>query len=83
VRCLIGTLFFNTFIVTDSDAERILSCIMPDLDNVVDMEVAIFNVKWYILELQCEICHTHELLARAWLETLSGMELEHNQTNTR
>jgi hypothetical protein len=83
VRCLIATLFFNTFIVTDPDTERIFSCITPDLDNVVDMKAEILNIKRYILELQCEICHTHELLARTWLETPSGVELKNSRTNTR
>jgi hypothetical protein len=50
---------------------------------VVDMETEILNIKRYILELQCEFCHTHELLARTWLETPSGMELKNGRTNTR
>ena len=62
MRCLIGTLFFYTFIVTDSETERILLCITTDLDNVVEMEVEIFKVKRYILKVQSEILlHLNEL----------------------
>jgi hypothetical protein len=83
VRWLIATLFFHTFIITDSEIECLLSRIAPDVQNVVDMDLEISNIKRYILEIQSDVCHTHELLAQVWLECAPGVEFLRSQKNSR
>jgi hypothetical protein len=83
VRWLIATLFFHTFIITDPEIERLLARIVPDVQNVVVMDLEISNIKRYILKIESDVCHTHELLTQVWLEYAPGVEFLRSQKSSR
>jgi hypothetical protein len=72
-------LFFNTFVISVTDFQRILAYIAPDIDNIVDIEQERFNVRRYILEIQSDVCYTHEQVTRVWLESQIGTKFRESQ----
>jgi len=76
-------LFFNTFVISEPDLERILSYISPDIENIVDIEQERFNIRRYILEIQSDLCYTHEQVTRVWLESQFGMKFRESQIRKR
>jgi HSP90 family molecular chaperone len=74
MRWFIGTMMYVTRVISDGDLDKILPHLLPTTPGVIDSSTAKTFIKRMVLELQRDICHTHERVARAWLNSLKGQE---------
>jgi hypothetical protein len=83
MRWLFATMMYVTRVISPSDIDKILSVVMPTTSNVVDIDAMRSDVYRMLLELQSDICHTHERVARAWMDGPSGLSFLADQQLVR
>jgi hypothetical protein len=79
MRWFLGTMMYVTCIISTEDIDKILLLLQPTTPNVVDIEAEKNNVLRALSELQSDICHTHEKVARAWLSGPFGQVFQTSQ----
>jgi hypothetical protein len=67
MKWFIGTMMYVTCIISAGDLDKIYSHLLPTTPDVADGDAEITCVKRMVLELPIDVCHTHELVPRAWL----------------
>jgi len=73
MRWLFATMIYVTRVISPLDIDKILSVVPPSASNVVDVDSMRSDVCRMLSELQSDICYTHELVARAWMEGSLGL----------
>jgi hypothetical protein len=66
-------MIYVTRVISPLDIDKILSVVTPSASNVVDLDSIRSDVCRMLSELQSDICYTHELVARAWMEGPLGL----------
>jgi len=74
MKWFIGTTMYVTRIISAGDLDKIYCHLLPTTPGVVDGDAEMAFVKRMLLELQSDVCHTHELVARAWITGPKGQE---------
>jgi len=72
VGWFLTTMIYVTRVISPHDLDKIMLRIKPTTANVINIEAEKKTVEHAILELQSDICHTHELVARVWIEGSHG-----------
>lgn len=67
MRWLLATMMYVTRVISPSEIEKIILAVMPTATNVVDLDSMQNDIYRMILELQSDISHTHECVARDWM----------------
>jgi len=79
----LATMMYVTRVISPHDLDKIMLHIKPTTANVIDIEAEKKTVERAISELQSDICHTHELVARAWIDGPHGQEFITRQQQAR
>jgi hypothetical protein len=83
MRWLFATMMYVTRVISQSEIDKILSAVIPSAANVVDLDSMRNDIYRMVLELQSDICHTHECVARAWIEGPLGISFLTDQQRIR
>jgi len=65
-------MMYVTRVISPLDIDKILSVVTPSAPNVVDLD-----------SMRSDICHTHKLVARAWMEGPLGLSFLSDQDTFR
>jgi hypothetical protein len=76
-------MMYITRVISPSDIDKILSVVVPTTSNVVDIDAIRSDVYRMLSELQIDICHTHERVARAWMDGPFGLSFLADQQLVR
>jgi len=76
-------MMYVTRVISPLDIDKILSVVTPSAPNVVDLDSMRSDICRMLSELQSDICHTHELVARAWMEGPLGLSFLTDQDTFR
>lgn len=74
---------YVTRVISSGDLDKIFPHVLPTTPGVIDSYAEITFVKRMVLELQSDVCHTHELVARAWINGPKGEEFLKRQESMR
>jgi hypothetical protein len=74
MKWFLGTMMYVTRIISAGDFDKIYDHLLPTTPGVIDGDAEITCIKQMVLQLQSDVCHTHELVARVWLNGPQGQE---------